>query len=182
MLPFFIRKQILKFLDSIGNERIWESETVKLLNITLNNDLKFDQHLNNVCLIVNRKLSTLSKIKKYLDFKRMWIFFKAIFESQFKYCPLTWMFCSWSANNRINHLQEKALWLVYDDDDLTFDVPLEKDRSFNIHHYNVQTLFIELFKVYYNLSQTICFLTFSCFYYLRCIFYLAISINFFKCH
>ena len=76
MLPFYIRKQILKFLDSIGNERIWESETVKLLSITLNNDLKFDQHLNNVCLIVNRKLSTLSKRKKYLGFKRMGIFLK----------------------------------------------------------------------------------------------------------
>ena len=68
---FLSENKFLKFLDSIGNERIWESETVKLLNITLNNDLKFDQHLNNVCLIVNRKLSTLSKIKKYLDFKRM---------------------------------------------------------------------------------------------------------------
>ena len=73
----------------IGNDRIWESRTVKLLGITLDNDLKFDEHLNNVCLIANRKLSALSRIKKCLDFNKIRILFKAFFESQFKYCPLT---------------------------------------------------------------------------------------------
>ena len=56
---------------------------------------------------------------------------------------------------------------MYDDGDLTFDVPLQNDRSFTIHHYNIKTLSIELFKVYHNLSQTICLLTFSCFHHLR---------------
>ena len=32
---------------------------------------------------------------------------------------------------------------------------LEKDNSFTVHHYNIQTLCIELYKVYSNLSQTI---------------------------
>ena len=32
---------------------------------------------------------------------------------------------------------------------------LTKDGSFNVHHYNVQTLAIELNKVYNNISQTI---------------------------
>ena len=85
----------------------------------------------------------------------MRILFKAFFESQFKYCPLTWMFYSRSTNNRINHLQERALRLVYDDYEFTFDKLLEKDESFIIHHYNIQTLCIELCKVYHNFSQNI---------------------------
>ena len=85
----------------------------------------------------------------------MRILFKAFFESQFKYCPLTWMFYSRSTNNRINHLQERALRLVYDDYEFTFDELLEKDESFIIHHYNIQTLCIELCKVYHNFSQNI---------------------------
>ena len=56
-----------------------------------------------MCLISNRKLSTLSRIKKYLDFNKMRIPFKAFFEPQFKYCPLTWIFHSRSTNNRIYH-------------------------------------------------------------------------------
>ena len=85
----------------------------------------------------------------------MRILFKAFFESQFKYCPLTWMFYSRSTNNRINHLQERTLRLVYDDYEFTFDELLEKDESFIIHHYNIQTLCIELCKVYHNFSQNI---------------------------
>ena len=29
-----------------GNDKIWETRTVKLLGITIDNDLKFDEHLN----------------------------------------------------------------------------------------------------------------------------------------
>ena len=64
------------------------------------------------------------------------------------------MFYSRSTNNRINHLQKKTFRLVYDDYELTFDEPLEKDGIFTIHHYNIQTLCIELYKVHHNLSQT----------------------------
>ena len=38
------------------------------LGITLDNELKFDEHLNNVWLIANRKFSALSRIEKYLNF------------------------------------------------------------------------------------------------------------------
>ena len=45
--------------------------------------------------------------------------------------------------------------LVYDDCTSTFDQLLEKDNSFTVHHYNIQALCIQLYKVYNNLSQTI---------------------------
>ena len=54
------------FWAKIGNSRIRESRTVKLLGMTLDNELKFDEHLNNVCLIANRKLSALSTINPNL--------------------------------------------------------------------------------------------------------------------
>ena len=45
--------------------------------------------------------------------------------------------------------------LVYDDYTLMFDELVKKSNSFAVHHYNIQTLCIELYKVYNNLSQTI---------------------------
>ena len=65
------------------------------------------------------------------------------------------MFYSRSTNRRINHLHERALRLKYDDYELTFEELLEKDRSFTINHYNIQTLCTQLYKVYHNLSETI---------------------------
>ena len=62
-----------------------------------------------------------------------------------------WMFYSRSTNRRINHLHERVLRLIHDDYELTFEELLEKDELFTIHHYNIQTLCIELYKVYHNL-------------------------------
>ena len=140
------------FISGDKFEQIWENRTVKLLDITTDNELKFGEHLSNVCLKTNWKLSALMRIRKYLDFKKISILFKGFLEAQFKYCPLTWMFYSRSANRRINHLHERALRLIYDDYELTFEELLEKDGSFTIHHYNIQMLCSELYKVYYNLS------------------------------
>ena len=67
-------------------------------------------------------------------------------EAQFKCCPLTWMFCSLSCNNKINKLHERALRLVYHDYESLFNVLLNKNKSFSIHHQNIQKLMIEFYK------------------------------------
>ena len=52
----------------IRDNMIWENRTVKLLEIKIDNELKFDEHLTNICIIENRKLIVLTKMRKYLDF------------------------------------------------------------------------------------------------------------------
>ena len=59
----------------------------------------------------------------------------AFFDSQFNYCALIWMFHSRKLNNKINRL--------------------ENDNSVSIHHRNVQTLAIEMYKVTNGLSPEI---------------------------
>ena len=76
---------------------------------------------------------------------------KAFIESQFAYCPLIWMFCQRSSNIRINHLHERALRIVYKDNESTFEDLLKKDNSVSIHHKNIRLLGIELYKVKNNL-------------------------------
>ena len=63
------------------------------------------------------------------------------------------MFCSRYANNEINKLQERALRIVYDDYNSKFVKRFGKDGSFTIHHQNIQTLTIELFKIHNGYSQ-----------------------------
>ena len=104
----------------IGDDKIWESDEMKLLRVTIDNKLKFDNHIANVCFTANQKLSVLSRLASLLTFDRKRILFKAFFESQFKYCPLIWMFCSRRANNTINKLNERGFRLVYDDYETSF--------------------------------------------------------------
>ena len=76
-------------------------------------------------------------------------------QSQFSYNPLTWMFHGRKANNRINHIHERALRIVYDDQKSSFQKLLQKDNSCCIHYRNIQTFAIELFKVKNNMSNQI---------------------------
>ena len=80
---------------------------------------------------------------------------KAFIESQFSYCPLIWMFHSRGVNNKINHLHERSLQIVYKDNISSFEDLLKKDRSFTIHQMNIQSLATELFKVKGNLLKNI---------------------------
>ena len=50
-------------------------------------------------------------------------------------------------NNRINKIQERALRIVYDNRNSTFEELLRKDDSVTIHTRNIQALAIELFKI-----------------------------------
>ena len=65
------------------------------------------------------------------------------------------MFCSRKMNNRINHIHERALRLVYNDYSITFENLLEKDGSLSIHHRNIHRLAMEMFKVYIGTSPKI---------------------------
>ena len=49
---------------------VWESNDVKRLGITLNNNLKFDKQVPNICSKANRKLSALTRVAKFLPFKK----------------------------------------------------------------------------------------------------------------
>ena len=72
-------------------------------------------------------------------------------ESQFKYCPLVWMFLQRLINDKINKLYERALRIVYNDTVTSFENLLIKDKSFTIHHQNIQLLAIEIYKAIHNL-------------------------------
>ena len=50
-------------------------------------------------------------------------------------------------NNKINHIHERALRIVYDGYSSSFEDFLNKDKSVTIHQRNLQQLAIEIFKV-----------------------------------
>ena len=80
---------------------------------------------------------------------------KSFIESQFGYSPLIWMFQGRGLSNKIKHLHERSLRIVYKDNNSSFKELLKKDNSFTVHHRNIQSLAIELFKINVNLSNTI---------------------------
>ena len=135
----------------IGETKIWESNKQKLLVFVIDRDLNFDKYVFDLCKKAGRKLSVLARLSNYMSFEKK-ILLKAFAKSQFGYCPLTWMFHGRRANSNINHIRVRDLRIVYKNNVLSFEELLELDKSFKIHHRNIQSL--ELFKRKNNLSVT----------------------------
>ena len=56
------------------------------------------------------------------------------------------MFHSREINNRINRVHKKALRILYNDNESSFEVLLKRDEGFTVHERNLQKLMTEMFK------------------------------------
>ena len=143
--PSYISNSCI-YLDG-ERELIQSEEVVKLLGVLIDNKLTFEEHIKVLLRKGNQKLHALMRVSKYMSSEKLRLLMKAFIESHFNYCPLLWMFHSRKLNNRINSLHERALRVVYKDDNLTFEQLLERDKSFTIHERNLQKLAILMYKV-----------------------------------
>ena len=67
---------------------IVSSKTEVLLGITIDRELKFDDHVNRLCKKASLKLNALARIAPFMNVSKKRIIMKSFIESQFGYCPL----------------------------------------------------------------------------------------------
>ena len=105
---------------SVDQFQIYQHE--KLLGITIDNNMKFDEHVSRLCKNASQKLHALARVSNFIDVEQRRKIMKAFIASQLGYCPVVWMFHSRMLNNRINKIH-----IVYKDFSSTFEQLLQKD-------------------------------------------------------
>ena len=130
----------------------WSVEE-ELLSTTLDSELKFEKHITGICNKNSQKTHALSRITSYMSLNKRRLLVKTFIESQFNHCPLIWMFHSRRLNKKINNIYKKVLRIIYSDYKPTFQELLDKESSFSVHHRNIQTLAIEIYKHIHGLRQ-----------------------------
>jgi hypothetical protein len=98
--------------NSYGNIIKTENE-VKLLEVTIDYELKFNSHIINICRNASWQLNVLKRMGKYLNrLGKLTIYYSFIL-SKFNYCPVIWHFCSEANTKKMEKIQERALKFIY---------------------------------------------------------------------
>ena len=105
---------------NIGGMAISNSKCEKLLGIHIYKKLTFEPHVRYLCKKASQKLNAFARTACCLKFDPRKILFNAFITSQFSYA----------------RIHERALKIVYQDHNSTFEELLAKDSSFKIHYHN----------------------------------------------
>ena len=58
------------FMAKCWGNSSWGKNQVKLLGITIDNELKFDDHITKICRQANSELSAVSRLARYLSMEQ----------------------------------------------------------------------------------------------------------------
>ena len=75
------------------------------------------------------------------------------FCSEFQYCPLVWMLHSRYLGEKIDHMKERCLCIVFPDETSSLQELLELSGGVSLTQRNLKLLAIELFKVKHQISS-----------------------------
>ena len=98
-----------KLFLNIKGQLIPSNEHVKRLGDNIDNSLKFQTHVKELCKKVNQKVYAFGRLRPYLGEQKSKLLLNFVVMSNFSYCPLKWLFCSKVANNEINRTHKHEL-------------------------------------------------------------------------
>ena len=109
------------------------TDKVKLLGVTIDKQLNFNEHIKNICKAANNKTNALLRIRRFIDKPKARALCYAYILSHFNYCPLIWMFCRKTSNALlVNRTHKRALRVVYENKHLSLEELLVVDGNVNI--------------------------------------------------
>ena len=112
-IMFLGQEDMSKLCLNINGLLIPSSKQVELLGVNIDNSLKFEAHIKELCRKVNQKVHAFGRLRPFLGEQKSKVFFNSVVMSNFSYCPLIWLFCSKGANNEISRTHKRALRALY---------------------------------------------------------------------
>ena len=137
---------------SFDGKTIKSSDTVELLGITLDKNINFKQHIQNICQKASNKTKALLRIRKFLNLEQAQVLAEAYISSNVRYCLLIWMFCGKMSDNLIVKTHYRTLRAICDTQTRSYEELLHLILKKKIHTQNLQVLMVEVYKCLNNTS------------------------------
>ncbi len=136
----------------ICDTQIKRDSDVKLLGITIDDQLRFNKHVDILCKKAARQLNVMYRFKGIFKFKEKETVYNTFILANFNYCPIVWHFCGKTSTKKIELIQERALRFLLDDHKSTYDELLEKCQYTTLHIRRIKAIAMEVFKSLNNLN------------------------------
>ena len=124
---------------------------VELLGLTIDYNLKFNAHIDQLYTTARFELHALCRIIKFLIIEQA-ILANSFVNTQFGYAPLTWMFTRKNSMLKVTQIHWSILRVVYDDYNSTYEELLASHNDISIHQKHLKHLAIEVYKSLTNLN------------------------------
>ena len=127
----------------INGKKILNSKTVELLGIIIDEKLNLNAHIDKITKKASNYRNSLNRVCHHLNEQNTNILINTFFSSCFAYCPLIWMLCSKTANNKITKVTKRASRLLKGHPTTILE---------SIHTLNIRHLLTEVFKSSHKLN------------------------------
>ena len=144
-LPRNLRRQI-------NNTEIAPEPSIDLLGDTLDNELKFDQHISRLYKSAGYQLNALFRWKSYLNFEQKKVSIESFIYANFNYCPLVLHFFKYKSVNKTGSIQKRTLQLLCNYFESNYSQILDKGKKNTMTIARLRCLSSEIYKTLNRLN------------------------------
>ena len=105
------------------------TKSVKLLAITIDSQLRFDEHTPNLCNKASMQLNAINRLQRYMATLEIKAIINSFIYANFNYCPLFWYLCLCRSSRKIEQIQKRCLRIILVDYTSDYRTILEKVKT-----------------------------------------------------
>ena len=127
-------------------------KNVTLLGVQIDENLKFDSHIDKICKKAAEQLNSLKRVARLMGDREKNIIMNSFILCHFNYCPLIWILCGKGSQDKLEKINVRALRLAYSDYLSSYKDLLASSKETTIHVHLVRILVLEVYKTLNNLN------------------------------
>ena len=126
---------------------------IKLLGVTIDDQLTFKTHVSNVCKKASKQVGVISRLRNLIPTKAKVQIYKSAILPHLTYCQSVWHFCRASDSRKVERVQARGLRAVYGSRSDTYEELLRTAKLPSLRNRRLQDMAIIMYKVKNNLHH-----------------------------
>ena len=138
----------------IHDLNIVKAKQIKLLGVTIDDDLNFTEHIKEICTKASKKVGVLNRLRNLIPCRAKLLLYKCFIMPHLTYCHLVWHFCKNSDYRKLERLQERALRTIYRSHSESYEELLGRAKLPTLYNRRLQDTAVLMYKVKCGLTPT----------------------------